>query len=84
MFVLLTTENYPSIMNPAVELSPFYTLFFVPFLIIGTGLMVVLLGVVCDTHQQSVVVQAFHNLSKERTVMRAAFALIAECPRQFL
>lgn len=51
LFVLLTTENYPNIMYPALESSYWYTLFFISFMIIGVFLlMAVLLAVMLDVY----------------------------------
>lgn len=53
MFVCLTTENFPDVMLLAQEVSPWYTLFFIVFILIGCFyLMSVLLAVIFDNFKR--------------------------------
>jgi hypothetical protein len=40
MFILLSRDNYPAVMLPSYETSPFYLLYFIPFLLIDIFLLV--------------------------------------------
>jgi hypothetical protein len=77
IFVLSSTENYPDIMQQALELSPFSALYFVSFLVVGVFFVMPLtMGVVIASYEEQSKDQVLQDLKKSRAALGKAFDIL--------
>ena len=66
LFLLLSTANFPDVMMPAYEMSTFYTLYFIAYVLIGVYFLLNLLLAVFYSNYQSRVEESIDNFVDKR------------------
>jgi two pore calcium channel protein 3 len=78
LYVLVTTANHPDIMMPAYEVSRWFALFFVAFLVVNLYIFInVFLAVVYNRFRSNLKLEVVENKSRNEMLMNSTFGLTA-------
>ena len=77
LLVLLSTENYPDIMYPALDASPIYAVFFIVFILVGIFIFFsVLTAIIFDMYKEIHETRIIAARVEERKGLIAAFQIL--------
>ena len=78
LFVLLSADNFMDLLEPAYKISPWYSLYFITFIILGSYLVLPLvLAVVVEAYKDNHKTVVQKDRIKERRAVSEAFFLLA-------